>query len=119
MGITAERVANTTTSPAKHAGYFSGEPRPRNRGDSDREVRDEIVPVRGRLHTPNGNKPKRTEIVFKMDDGPRADTTLEALLALKPAFHAKGTITAGNSSQMSDGAAAAMVMSAERAKALG
>ena len=53
------------------------------------------------------------------DEGPRADTSLEALLALKPAFHAKGTVTAGNSSQMSDGAAAAVVMSAERAKTLG
>jgi len=69
--------------------------------------------------TPNGSKPKRQEIVFKMDEGPRADTSLEALLALKPAFHVKGTVTAGNSSQMSDGAAAAVVMLAERAKALG
>jgi acetyl-CoA acyltransferase len=54
-----------------------------------------------------------------MDEGPRADTSLEALGALKAAFHMKGTVTAGNSSQMSDGAAAAVVMSAERAKALG
>ena len=54
-----------------------------------------------------------------MDEGPRADTSLEALLSLKPAFHLKGAVTAGNSSQMSDGAAAAVVMSAERAKALG
>jgi len=54
-----------------------------------------------------------------MDEGPRADTSLEVLGALKPAFHVKGTTTAGNSSQMSDGAAAAVVMSAERAKALG
>ena len=54
-----------------------------------------------------------------MDDGPRADTSMEALASLKPAFHAKGTVTAGNSSQMSDGAAAAVVMSADRAKALG
>jgi acetyl-CoA acyltransferase len=62
---------------------------------------------------------KRQEIVFKVDEGPRADTSLEALAALKPAFHAKGTVTAGNSSQMSDGAAATVVMSAERAKQLG
>src|SRR6202043_3338570 len=80
---------------------------------------DEIVPVPVSFATPNGAKPKRQEIVFKMDEGPRADTSLEALLALKPAFHVKGTVTAGNSSQMSDGAAAAVVMSAERAKALG
>lgn len=56
---------------------------------------------------------------FRRDEGPRADTSLEALAKLKPAFHVKGTVTAGNSSQMSDGAAAALVMSAERAQALG
>ena len=54
-----------------------------------------------------------------MDEGPRADTSLEALAKLKPAFHAAGTVTAGNASQTSDGAAAAVVMSAERAAALG
>jgi acetyl-CoA acyltransferase len=75
------------------------------------------VPVS--FSTPNGSKPKRQEIVFTVDEGPRGDTSLEALLGLKPAFHMKGTVTAGNSSQMSDGAAAAVVMSAERAKALG
>lgn len=56
---------------------------------------------------------------FTKDEGPRADTSLEALAKLKPAFHAQGTVTAGNSSQTSDGAAAALVMSAERAAALG
>ncbi len=56
---------------------------------------------------------------FCKDEGPRADTSLEALAKLKPAFHVKGTVTAGNSSQTSDGAAAALVMSAERAQALG
>jgi acetyl-CoA acyltransferase len=54
-----------------------------------------------------------------VDVGPRADTSIEALGALRAAFHVKGVTTAGNSSQMSDGAAAAVVMSAERAKALG
>ena len=71
--------------------------------------------------TPNG-KPAKPDVKtseFVTDEGPRADTSLEALLALKPAFHARGTVTAGNSSQMSDGAAASVVMSAERAKALG
>ena len=61
----------------------------------------------------------RSEIIFKTDEGPRLDTSLEALAALKPAFHVKGAVTAGNSSQMSDGAAAAVVMSAERAQSLG
>jgi acetyl-CoA acyltransferase len=69
--------------------------------------------------TPNGSEPKRQEIAFKVDEGPRADTSLQALLSLRPAFHARGTVTAGNSSQMSDGAAAAVVMSADRAQALG
>jgi len=57
--------------------------------------------------------------IFDADEGPRADTSLEALAKLKPAFHVKGSVTAGNSSQMSDGAAAAVVMSEERAKSLG
>jgi acetyl-CoA acyltransferase len=80
---------------------------------------DEVVPVPVSFTTPNGSKPKRIDISFKVDEGPRADTTMEALGSLKPAFHAKGTVTAGNSSQMSDGAAAAIVMSAEKARQLG
>ena len=63
--------------------------------------------------------PKTVKMMFDTDEGPRADTSLEALAKLKPAFHAHGTVTAGNSSQMSDGAAATVVMSAERAQALG
>src|SRR5947209_15332034 len=62
---------------------------------------------------------QRQQTTFTTDDGPRADTSLEALAALKPAFHVKGTVTAGNSSQMSDGAAAAVVMSSDRAQTLG
>ena len=64
-------------------------------------------------------KKQRREITFDRDEGPRRDSSAEALAKLRPAFHVKGTITAGNSSQMSDGAAAAIVMSAERAKELG
>ena len=64
-------------------------------------------------------KKQRQEITFDRDEGPRRDTTAEALAKLKPAFQMKGTITAGNSSQMSDGAAAAIVMSEEKAKQLG
>jgi acetyl-CoA acyltransferase len=65
------------------------------------------------------SKLKTTETQFKLDEGPRADTSLQALAKLKPAFHANGVVTAGNSSQTSDGAAAAIVMSEERAAALG
>jgi acetyl-CoA acyltransferase len=62
---------------------------------------------------------QRREISFDRDEGPRRDTTAEALAKLKPAFQMHGTITAGNSSQMSDGAAAAIVMSEDQAKQLG
>ena len=65
-----------------------------------------------------GRKQTR-EIVFDKDEGVRFDSTIEGLQKLKAAFHVKGTITAGNASQMSDGAAAAVVMSDERAKQLG
>jgi acetyl-CoA acyltransferase len=120
MGLTAERMAQRYHITREQSDQFSVDSHKKaiaaiQAGKFD----EEIVPVPVSLTTPNGSKPKRTDIVFKMDEGPRADTSLEALLALKPAFHAKGTVTAGNSSQMSDGAAAAVVMSAERAKALG
>src|SRR5712691_3994353 len=64
-------------------------------------------------------KKQHREITFDKDEGPRRDTSAVALAKLKPAFHAKGTITAGNSSQMSDGAAAAIVISEDRARELG
>ena len=120
MGLTAERLAKRFNITREQSDQFSADSHKKaiaaiQAGKFD----EEIVPVPVSLTTPNGNKPKRTDIVFKMDEGPRAETSLEALLALKPAFHVKGTVTAGNSSQMSDGAAAAIVMSAERAKALG
>jgi acetyl-CoA acyltransferase len=81
---------------------------------------EETVPLEVVEVSPNGkNKPKKNAIRFDTDEGPRADTSLEALAKLKPAFHARGSVTAGNSSQMSDGAAAALVTSAEKAKELG
>jgi len=120
MGLTAERVAKRFNITRQMQDEFSVASHKKaiaaiQAGKFD----DELVPVPVSFTTPNGSKPKRTDIVFKMDEGPRADTSLEALLALKAAFHVKGTVTAGNSSQMSDGAAAAIVMSADRAKALG
>ncbi len=120
MGLTAERLAQRYHITREQSDQFSVDSHKKaiaaiQAGKFD----EEIVPVPVSFTTPNGSKPKRTDIVFKMDEGPRADTSLEALLALKPAFHVKGTVTAGNSSQMSDGAAVAVVMSAERAKALG
>ncbi len=73
----------------------------------------------GATKTKAASKATTQTFTFDTDEGPRADTSLEALAKLKPAFHVKGTVTAGNSSQMSDGAAAAVVMSDERAKSLG
>jgi acetyl-CoA acyltransferase len=78
---------------------------------------EEIVPVTARLVDPTG--PRATEIPFTTDEGPRRDTSPEALAKLRPAFHAKGTVTAGNSSQTSDGASAVIVTSGELARERG
>ena len=120
MGLTAERLAQRFGITRQAADEFSLRSHQKaiaaiQAGKFD----EEIVPVPVSFTTPNGSKPKKLDLIFKMDEGPRSDTSLEALLALKPAFHMKGTVTAGNSSQMSDGASAAVVMSAERAKAIG
>ena len=81
---------------------------------------DETVPLTVSVEDLDAKgKKQHREITFDKDEGPRRDTSAEALGKLKPAFHVKGTITAGNSSQMSDGAAATVVMSADRAKELG
>jgi acetyl-CoA acyltransferase len=81
---------------------------------------EEIVPVQVETAVLNGGtKPQVETTVLKKDEGPRADTSLEALGKLKPVFHAQGAVTAGNSSQMSDGAAAALVMSEWKAREFG
>jgi acetyl-CoA acyltransferase len=77
---------------------------------------DEIVPVEVEVRAPNGGSQSYT---FTKDEGPRADTSAAALAKLRPVFHATGSVTAGNSSQTSDGAAAALVMSAKKARELG
>jgi len=120
MGLTAERLATRFNITRAAADNFSLRSHQKALAAiAAGKFDDEVVPVPVSFTAPNGSKPKREEIIFKMDEGPRADTSLEALASLKPAFHVKGTVTAGNASQMSDGAAAAVVMSAERAKALG
>jgi acetyl-CoA acyltransferase len=84
--------------------------------------KDEIVPVTALLvESPNGNggKPATRQVAFDTDEGPRRDTSAGALAKLKPAFHVRGSVTAGNSSQTSDGAAAVLVMSAARARERG
>jgi acetyl-CoA acyltransferase len=120
MGLTAERLAQRFGITRAQCDEFSLASHQKALAAlAAGKFDDETAPVPVMFTTPNGSKPKKTEIVFKHDEGPRADTSLEALGALKPAFHMKGVTTAGNSSQMSVGAAAAVVMSADRAKELG
>ena len=83
---------------------------------------DEIVPLTVTLAEAgagNGGAPERREVTLTTDEGPRRDTSLERLAKLRPVFHARGSVTAGNSSQTSDGAAAVVVTSAERAREAG
>jgi len=120
MGLTAERLAQRFGITREMSDEFSLQSHQKalaaiKAGRYD----DEIVSVPVTFTSPNGGtRPQVTKIDFKIDEGPRADTTIEALSGLKPAFHIRGTVTAGNSSQMSDGAAAAVVMSSERAQQL-
>ncbi len=81
--------------------------------------REEIVPVRVRRWEEDGPVPRARELVLEVDEGVRFDTSLEALSKLKPVFAKDGTVTAGNASQTSDGAAACVVMSSRKAEALG
>src|SRR5258707_11158351 len=120
MGLTAERLAKRFGITPEMGDEFSFNSHKKALAAIQAgKFEDEIVPVPVSFTTPNGAKPKRIDMIVKVDEGPRADTTMEALAGLKPAFHARGTVTAGSSSQMSDGAAAAVVMSAEKAKQLG
>jgi acetyl-CoA acyltransferase len=80
---------------------------------------EEIVPVTARLVNGRMGSDPIQSVTFTVDEGPRRDTSPEALAKLRPAFHAAGTVTAGNSSQTSDGAAAVIVTSADRARAAG
>ncbi|MDW5265080.1 MULTISPECIES: acetyl-CoA C-acyltransferase [Acidobacteriaceae] len=120
MGLTAERVATHYGITREAMDEFSyGSHQRALSAIAAGNFDDEIIPVSVTNTSFSKGKAAQTEATFKQDEGPRADTSLEALAKLKPVFHAKGTITAGNSSQTSDGAAAAVIMSANRASALG
>jgi acetyl-CoA acyltransferase len=121
MGLTAERVAAHYGISREEQDQFSLESHTKAlNAIASGAFNDEIVPVEVVTAVPNGKgKTKPVTTTFAQDEGPRADTSFEALQKLKPVFHAKGTVTAGNSSQTSDGAAAAVVMSRHRADALG
>ena len=121
MGLTAENVAARHGIGREEQDRFALRSHQRSLAAiQDGRFRDEIVPVAVRNAQPApGGKLALQEGTFAVDEGPRADTTLEALAKLKPAFQEGGTVTAGNSSQTSDGAAALLLMSRQRAEALG
>ena len=125
MGLTAERVAKHYGISREEMDQFSYASHQKAlHAQQAGHFDDEIVPVTVTTtvfdaQTKGQPKAKPVDTQFTRDEGPRADTSLEALAKLKPVFHAQGTVTAGNSSQTSDGAAAAVVMSRSRADALG
>ena len=121
MGLTAENVARLHGISRERADAFALASHQKAAAAQDAGAfDDEIVPLDVEFVTPSNNgKPSRQELRFDTDEGVRRDTSLEALAGLRPVFHVKGQVTAGNSSQTSDGAAAAIVMSAPRAKELG
>jgi acetyl-CoA acyltransferase len=130
MGLTAENVARHYGITREQSDAFSlASHQKALAAIAAGKFRDEIIPVdvpttafasaagaNGEIAT---GKVTSSTIKFDVDEGPRADTSLDALAKLKPAFHAHGVVTAGNSSQMSDGAAASVIMSSEHAREIG
>jgi acetyl-CoA acyltransferase len=120
MGLTAENVARKYGIAREAADVYSG-------GSHDKALaaiaagrfQDEVVPVEIEKVSWESGERQVKKAAFAVDEGPRAGSTPAVLGKLKPVFHAKGTVTAGNSSQTSDGAAAVVLMSAEKAAALG
>ncbi len=129
MGLTAERVARSHNVSREDQDAFAlSSHRKALAAQAAGRFTDELVPVNvaGAIPGPNGARRPETksssgaaDTLFSADEGPRADTSAEALAKLKPAFHAQGTVTAGNASQTSDGAAALVLMESDRAEALG
>jgi acetyl-CoA acyltransferase len=116
MGITAENVANQFKVSREEQDKFALRSQKNAANAIEKKVfAKEIVPVTAYRY--NGNE--KTPFTFEVDELPRPDTTAEGLASLKPAFTQKGSVTAGNSSPLSDGAAAVLVMSGDKAKELG
>jgi acetyl-CoA acyltransferase len=116
MGITAENVAAKFNVTREEQDKFALNSQKKAAAAIEKKVFEkEIVPVTAYRYSGN----TKTAFEFKVDELPRPDTTAEGLASLKPAFSQKGSVTAGNSSPLSDGAAAALVISGEKAKALG
>ena len=132
MGLGTENIAKKFGIGREQADHFAAEShRKAVAAIAAGKFKDEIVPVEVKITTlamsaasggKNGGKPAKAAtqtIAFDTDELPRAETSVEVLAKLKPAFHVAGTVTAGNSSPMSDGAAAVVIMSDARAAALG
>ena len=122
MGLTAERVARHYGVSREDQDAFALTSHQKAlAAQAAGRFADELIPVTVTTARPGAKagKPSVSESIFSADEGPRADTSLEALAKLKPAFAAQGTVTAGNSSQTSDGAAAVVLMEADRARELG
>jgi acetyl-CoA acyltransferase len=121
MGLTAENLVRKYEITREQADEFSLQSHQKAAAAiAAGKFKDEIVPMTVHVDEfEEKGRVRRKEIMFEVDEGVRADSSLEGLAKLKPAFHANGTVTAGNSSQMSDGAAAAVVMSLDKAKELG
>ena len=122
MGLTAERVAkHYNVSREDQDAFALSSHQKALAAQAAGRFADELIPVTVATATAGAKpgKPQITETIFAADEGPRADTSPEALAKLKPVFHARGTVTAGNASQTSDGAAAAVLMEADRARELG
>ena len=121
MGLTAENVAREHGISREDADAFSYRSHMRAiAAIKAGKFSDEIVPIAVEFAEAQANgEVKRTSVTFDTDEGPRPDTSPEGLAKLRPVFHVKGTVTAGNSSQTSDGAAAVLMMSRSRAEALG
>jgi acetyl-CoA acyltransferase len=121
MGLTAENVVEKYGISRQDQDLFSFQSHQRAYAAVESGLFDpEIVPLEVSVVGPGSNRNQLVKtFVFRRDEGPRADTTIEALGRLKPAFKEGGTVTAGNSSQVSDGAAAVVIMSRAKAEALG
>jgi acetyl-CoA acyltransferase len=120
MGLTAEEVTRKFGVSREDADRFAYRSHQNAlRAQAEGKFDEEIVPVALESTVLTNGAPEHRHGVFQKDEGPRADTSVEALAKLKPVFQADGAVTAGNSSQTSDGAAAAIVMSEKKAKELG
>ena len=121
MGLTAEKVAEEFNVSRAEQDAFALRSHHRAAAALEKNLfKDEIIPVEVRIEKPGLNgKPEIVEYVHRVDEGVRADTSLEALARLRPVFKEGGSVTAGNSSQTNDGAAMLVVMSLAKAEALG